>query len=334
MTRKLASIRECTALIPIPGADAIIAAAIGGWTCVVKIGETSPGEKGVYFEIDAFLPINDPRFEFLRKSSYKVMGDVEGYRLRTVRLRKQLSQGLFLPLRSFPEIDQKAEVGTDVTELLGVIKYEPPIPADLNGVIKGGFPYFIPKTDEERVQNLLEEYAGWQKTSFVVTEKLDGTSFTAYHRNGEFGICSRNWEMLLTENNTYSKIALECQLAEKLVGRNLAIQGEIIGEGIQRNSYKIKGQALYVFNIFDIDRQRPLSFEGMSNFCAEKQLNLVPVVSSNFQLPAMLPDLLAMADGPSLLNEKASREGWVLRTEDRSISFKAISNSFLMSYEL
>ena len=329
MNRKLASIRQCTELQAIPGADAIQVAVVDGWTCVVKIGEIQVGQKGVYFEIDSFLPVDDPRFEFLRKSSLRKMGDVEGFRLRTIRLRGQLSQGLFMPLHLFPEVDPAEPVGTDLTERLRVDKYEPPIPADLTGKVIGPFPGFIPKTDEERVQNLLEEFATWQGLSFVVTEKLDGTSFTAYHRNGHFGICSRNWELSDEDPNSYWKVAAETQLQEKLGRQNLAIQGEMIGEGIQKNMYKLRGQHLFVFHLFDIDQHRFYSYEETCDFCRKNDLQMVPLISADFQLPAKVEDLLRMADGPSILNEKAGREGLVLRSADRKISFKAISNAFL-----
>jgi len=329
MIRKLASIRQCTELQAIPGADAIQVAVVDGWTCVVKIGEVQLGQKGVYFEIDSFLPVDDPRFEFLRKSSLRKMGDAEGFRLRTIRLRGQLSQGLFLPLHLFPEVDPAEQVGTDLTERLRVDKYEPPIPADLTGKVIGPFPGFIPKTDEERVQNLLEEFATWQGLSFVVTEKLDGTSFTAYQRNGHFGICSRNWELSDEDPNSYWKVAAETQLQEKLGRQNLAIQGEMIGEGIQKNIYKLRGQHLFVFHVFDIDQHRFYSYEETSDFCRKNDLQMVPLISADFQLPAKVEDLVKMADGPSILNEKAGREGLVLRSADRKISFKAISNAFL-----
>lgn len=329
MIRKLASIRQCTELQAIPGADAIQVAVVDGWTCVVKIGEIQVGQKGVYFEIDSFLPVDDPRFEFLRKSSLRKMGETEGFRLRTIRLRGQLSQGLFMPLHLFPEVDPAEPVGTDLTERLRVDKYEPPIPADLTGKVIGPFPGFIPKTDEERVQNLLEEFASWQGLSFVVTEKLDGTSFTAYQRNGHFGICSRNWELSDEDPNSYWKVAEETQLQQKLGRQNLAIQGEMVGEGIQKNIYKLRGQHLFVFHVFDIDQHRFYSYEETLDFCRNNDLQLVPLISADFQLPAKVEDLLRMADGPSILNEKAGREGLVLRSADRKISFKAISNAFL-----
>lgn len=329
MNRKLASIRQCSELQAIPEADAIQVAVVDGWTCVVKIGEIQVGQKGVYFEIDSFLPVDDARFEFLRKSSLRKMGEKEGFRLRTIRLRGQLSQGLFLPLHLFPEVDPAEPVGTDLTERLRVDKYEPPIPADLTGKVIGPFPGFIPKTDEERVQNLLEEFARWQGLPFVVTEKLDGTSFTAYQRNGHFGICSRNWELSDEDPNSYWNVATETQLQEKLGRQNLAIQGEMIGEGIQKNIYKLRGQHLFVFHVFDIDQHRFYSYEETVDFCLKNGLQMVPLISADFQLPPKVEDLLRMADGPSILNEQAKREGLVLRSADRKISFKAISNAFL-----
>lgn len=329
MIRKLASIRQCTALQAIPGADAIQVAVVDGWTCVVKIGEIEVGQKGVYFEIDSFLPVDDTRFEFLRKSSLRKMGDQEGFRLRTIRLRGQLSQGLFLPLHLFPEVDAAEPVGTDLTARLRVDKYEPPIPADLTGKVIGPFPGFIPKTDEERVQNLLEAWAGWQGLSFIVTEKLDGTSFTAYQRNGHFGVCSRNWELSDEDPNSYWKVAVEQDLPAKLGRQNLAIQGEMIGEGIQKNSYKLRGQHLFVFHVFDIDARRFYDYEETLAFCQKNDLQIVPLLDANFKLPAEVNTLLQMADGPSVLQAKAKREGLVLRSADRKISFKAISNAFL-----
>lgn len=329
MIRKLASIRQCTALQAIPGADAIQVAVVDGWTCVVKIGEIEVGQKGVYFEIDSFLPVDDARFEFLRKSSLRKMGDTEGFRLRTIRLRGQLSQGLFMPLHLFPEVDAAEPVGTDLTERLRIGKYEAPIPADLTGKVIGPFPGFIPKTDEERVQNLLEEFASWQGLSFIVTEKLDGTSFTAYHRNGHFGICSRNWELSDEDPNSYWRVAAENDLANKLGRQNLAIQGEMIGEGIQKNMYKLRGQHLFVFHVFDIDQRRFYDYEETLAFCQKNDLQIVPLIIADFKLPADVNTLLQMADGPSALQAQAKREGLVLRSADRKISFKAISNAFL-----
>lgn len=342
--RKLASIQKIKEILPIEGADAIELAIVNGWKVVVakNVGH-QVGDFVVYCEIDSFLPI-EPEFEFLRKSSYKKMGDQEGFRLRSVKIRGVVSQGLILPLsvlesKSGGKIIKNKLVlkeGDDVTDLLGILKYEPPIPADLAGKVKGQFPGFIPKTDEERIQNLPEEFEEWKnlpENSFYVTEKLDGSSATYYYKEGEFGVCSRNLELLETEGNTFWKVAREMKLEEKLavLGKNVSVQGELIGEGIQSNPYKIKGQTVKFFNAFDIDSHEYFNLP-MFRILIEETLELetVPILHLNFTLLESIEDILQMAEGKSSLNEKTEREGLVIRSHDRTISFKAISNKFLL----
>jgi RNA ligase (TIGR02306 family) len=150
MERKLASIQAIKEILPIEGADAIELAVVNGWKVVVakNVGHRA-GDHVVYCEIDSFLPIRE-EFEFLRKSSYKKMGDREGFRLRTIKLRGQVSQGLILPMSIFGDFGWTAYEGLDVTEKLGIVKYEPPVPAELAGKVKGLFPSFLRRTDEER----------------------------------------------------------------------------------------------------------------------------------------------------------------------------------------
>jgi len=339
MERKLATIREITDIRPIEGADMIELASVGGWNVVVakNVGHKI-GDKVVYCEIDSFLPIKE-EFEFLRKSSYKKMGDQEGFRLKTIRLRGQLSQGLILPISVVP-IAQFATghdlpEGLDVTEMLGIVKYEPPIPAELSGKVKGGFPSFLHKTDEERVQNLVKEYDEYKLTSehqFYMTEKLDGSSATYYMNEGEFGVCSRNLELLETEGNTFWKVARELDLENKLKDKgNICLQGELIGEGIQGNPYKIKGQTVHFFNGFDIDRQRKININEFLILLDEMGLTPVPILDVAMLLPDTVTGMLELAEGKSRLNDKTEREGVVVRSLDNTISFKAISNKFLLS---
>ena len=338
MERKLASIRKISDLLPIEGADKIELAVIDGWKVVVaKDVNHKVGDFVVYCEVDSFLPIK-PEFEFLRKSSYKKMGDQEGFRLKTIKLRGQVSQGLILPLREvilFPDVLDYMEVGKDVTEILGIVKYEPPIPAELAGKVKGMFPSFIPKTDEERVQNLASEYNEYKlqsKNQFYVTEKLDGSSSTFYYKDGEFGVCSRNLELLETEGNTFWKVARELDLENKMreYGVNISFQGELIGESVQGNPYKIKGQTVRFFNLFDIDLQEYHSLSVFKKTMEELGLETVPVLNTHFHLPETIDELLLMADGKSELNPNFDREGIVVRSLDRKISFKVISNKFLL----
>jgi RNA ligase (TIGR02306 family) len=339
MERKLASVQVIKEILPIEGADAIELAVVNGWKVVVaKNVEHKVGDSVVYCEIDSFLPIKE-EFEFLRKSSHKKMGDQEGFRLRTIKLRGQLSQGLILPMSVFGDFSWTAYEGLDVTEKLGIVKYEPPIPAELAGRVKGQFPSFLRKTDEERVQNLVDDYAKWEENGlgFYVTEKLDGSSATFYYKDGEFGVCSRNLELLETEDNTFWKVARELELEKKLEGlsRNICIQGELIGEGIQGNPYKIKGQTVRFFNAFDIDKQYQY---GLPMFLAlmriELRLETVPFLTNlTMRLPKTVDEMLLFADGKSDLNPEFDREGVVVRSMDNTISFKAISNKFLLKEE-
>lgn len=339
MERKLASIQVIEALSPIEGADLIEVATVKGWKLVTKKGEYKPGDKAIYCEIDSYLPIRE-EFEFLRKSSYKKMGDLEGFRLKTIKLRGQVSQGLLLPIsildgKIYPDQYKSLQVGDDVSEALGIFKYEPPIPAELSGVMKGSFPNFIQKTDEERVQNLTEVYDNFKKSTFYVTEKLDGSSATYYMNNGVFGVCSRNIELCENDGNTFWKLARLLDLEHKLkdYGQNICLQGELIGENVQGNPYKIKGQTVKFFNAFNIDEQRYLDYIDFLNICAVLELETVPIIEEKFTLPDSVDELLSYAEGKSVLNPNTEREGVVIRNHQRTISFKAISNKFLLKSE-
>lgn len=343
--RKLASIKKIDNIEPIDGADKIELATVGGWKVVVAkdVGH-SIGDMVVYCEIDSFLPI-EPEFEFLRKSSYKKLVDgTKGFRLRTIKLRKQISQGLIIPLQDAINVMKRykgevyhemLEEGVDVTEMLGITKWDPPVPANLAGVAKGNFPSFLQKTDEERIQNLTEEYETWKDSDieFYVTEKLDGSSATFYYRDGEFGVCSRNLELERNDNNTFWKVAKELKIEKKLkfYGKNISLQGELIGEGIQKNPYKIKGHTVRFFNVFDIDNYKKIGFGTFNQIIQDLDLQTVPITATpGFKLPETIDDLLKMAEAKSVMNNKAEREGIVIRSRDNKISFKAISNKFLL----
>jgi len=296
MERKLSTIRRISEITPIDGADKIELVTIDGWKVVVAkdVGH-KVGDLVVYCEIDSFLPIRE-EFEFLRKSSYKKMSDgKEGFRLKTIRLKNTLSQGLVLPI-SVLDFGEMVSEGQDVTERLGIVKYEPPIPAELSGKVKGLFPSFLRKTDEERVQNLQSDYEDLKTQKFYVTEKLDGSSATFYYKDGQFGVCSRNLELLETEDNTYWKVARQLDLENKLstLKLNISLQGELIGEGIQGNPYKIKGQTVKFFTGFDIDTQRRIHFVKFVVIIQTLGLEYVPVLNDklNFELPDSVDELL------------------------------------------
>ena len=336
--RKLASVVRIVDIQPIVGADAIELVSVKGWKVVVKKNEFRVNDLAVYYEIDSFLPVR-PQFEFLRRSSFKRMGTAEGFRLKTIRLRGQISQGLLTPI---PEGIVDPKEGDDLTEALDIVKYEPPIPAQLAGQIKGTFPSFIPKTDETRIQNFEVDFSFLPVGERVyITEKLDGTSFTCYFNNGVFGVCGRNWELSETDDNSLWRMAKMLELREKLTahGRNIALQGELIGAGINGNLYKLSDHKLYFFTGYDIDTGRRMYFDELKWLLFRLNVPMVPVLEQLEQLEYVLPTenlvdaMLRYADGKSVLNADVDREGVVVRGLDREFSFKAISNTYLLQSE-
>ncbi len=338
--RKMATIRKIDALRPIEGADAIECAVVGGWTVVTKKGEYAAGDLAVYCEIDSFIP--SAIAPYLTKPGHyaKTFEGVEGERLRTVKLRGQLSQGLLLPYATCGRICAEGE---DVSELLGIVKYEAPVPAELAGEVKGMFPSVIPKTDQERIQNIKAELAEWltnDELHWEVTEKLEGSSMTVYMRDGEVGVCSRNLDLKPNADNSLWRAANKYNLPAKLVGigRNIAIQGEIVGNGIQGNIYQMRDQDFLVYDIYDIDAGRYFTPGERKTFVAEHGLNHCPVLAYSARLTDTLgltnmDQILKFAEGKSVMGMiGCEREGLVFKCHEKQVSFKAISNKYLLKH--
>ncbi len=331
--RKLATIRKIDIIKPIKDADAIECAILGGWPVVIRKGEYQEGDLVIYCSIDSWVPTSIAPFLSKGKEP-SVYEGVSGERLRTIRLKKQLSQGLLLPISIVDNIT--VAVGDDVTDFLGIIKWEAPLSAQLSGVAKGLFPTTICKTDQERLQNLSSELAEWQTEDLTweITEKCEGSSFTAYMLNNEFGVCSRNLELKDTAGNTLWDIAKQLQLKEKLtiVGRNIAVQAELIGPGIQSNIYKLVKHQLAVFDIFDIDTQQYLLAEPRIAIINQLGLTAAPIIDAKFSLKGQtMNQLLEFADGSSIIGiTKCNREGLVFKCNEQAVSFKVISNQYLI----
>jgi RNA ligase (TIGR02306 family) len=216
--RKLVTIRKIDEVLPIEGADNIVLVRLDGWQCVALKTEFQPGDLCVYFEIDSWIP-RMPQINHLYERAKKMFNGREGIKIKTIKLKGQISQGLALPLTAFPQLhDFEAgwEAATsgpgdyvgdfweeaDFTTLLGVEKWEAPIPGQLGGQVKGNFPGFIQKTDQERCQNMGREiFVHNVDSQYEVTMKVDGTSFTAFYRDGEDGVCGRNWQLDINEEN-------------------------------------------------------------------------------------------------------------------------------------
>lgn len=359
MERKLASVRRIKDIRPIENADKIVVAQVDGWECVVKKDEFQIGDQIVYIEVDSVVP-ETKDFEFLRDRKFRV---------KAIKLRGQVSMGLVLPMSILPPGEY--EDGADVTEILGVKKYDPEAQQEasmiqgLSGEPKGRiakfmtrfawyrkhfhsrarrketFPDWIVKTDETRIQNMprLFEAERSNGTEFSVTEKIDGQSATYYlrrvsRRRYEFGVCSRNIHLVTPDDSPYWAVArmygME-KILKQLIGENesVVLQGEICGNGIQKNKYGIHGYELFVFNLIYPGRKCPTA--EISNLVAPLGLRTVPVVEEGKRLPETIADLVEYSKGNSAVKKEQEREGIVMRNVERGISFKVLNPDFLLT---
>lgn len=335
----LGSIRTVSHVSPIDGCDNIHLIRVDGWN-VIATKDINVGDMIVYCEIDSILPKENPNFTFL-----------DGKRIKTKKMKGVVSQGIAFPLSVLPP-EVTPEVGLDVTQVLGITKYESESDAEGN---RGGrtesetpFPSFIIKTDENRIQNqgrMLQEILPLN-LSFYVTEKLDGTSCTIYKKNGVIGVCSRNLQVKeftsSGETNHYWGAYRQYnfdKILEKL--DNIVIQGEIVGIGIQNNKYKKSDKELFVFNIIDLENgYRKYDFIEIDKFCDIHNLKHVPILDGNFKLSSenTIDEMVKLSIGQSVLNPNTKREGIVVRSHKTDlpqgqISFKVINPEFLIKYD-
>ena len=334
--RKLAKIVRIDELNPIEGADAIECAVVGGWKVVAQKGLYNVGDLAVYFEIDSWIPTVLAPFLSKGKEPREFEG-VKGERLKTIKLRGQLSQGLLMPLKEIDLNGMTLIEDMDVTERLNVKKWEKPINAQLAGVCRGNFPSLIPKTDQERVQNLKKEIAAAQNDVFELTEKCEGSSMTVYRMvvDGEmtFGVCSRNMDLKETEGNSFWATARKDDIEAKMTAVDefwsFAIQGELIGPNIQGNIYKLSQPEFRVFDVYDIQAGEYLPPDARRELIDRMGLTHVPVLDDMFVLNDGIDELLALAEGKSRIGD-TEREGIVFKQAMGGFSFKAISNKYLL----
>jgi RNA ligase (TIGR02306 family) len=352
--RKLATLRLIGALAPIPNADNIEMALIDGWEVVVRKGDHEVDQMIVYFEIDSWIPHEIAPFLFKKEKDIKVYENVKGMRLRSMkfpsRFGSPLSQGLVMNIKDLPasfhaQIMQRLVVGADLTELLGVLKYEEDeyhYSGGPGAEKKTNWPSFIRKTDQERIQNLSTSLKTYNALTFEVTEKMDGSSMTMLVRENMDGtredmVCSRNWLLDDTcpDQKTrevfcgFAKTYLE-QLREKNFV-NLAFQGELIGPTIQKNRYGTQKLEFYLFDIFDIKKQVYLHAGERGAIVRQLSMLHCPTfgLSFGFKDPS-IKAILASAEGKSEVAD-CEREGLVYKCmSDPSISFKVISNKYLL----
>jgi RNA ligase (TIGR02306 family) len=347
--RKMATIRRIDALNPIEGADKIEVATVGGWKVVAQKGLYNVGDLAVYFEIDSWIPETLAPF-LVKGKEARVFEGVAGERLKTIKLRGQISQGLLMPIREITATGADNvpfslipwEDGDDVTDVLGIKKWEKAIPAQLAGVCKGNFPTQIPKTDQERVQNLVKEVTSANEAGmrFEITEKLEGSSMTVYRIKGEFGVCSRNLDLKETADNAFWKAARKLDIEAKMIAVDehwdFAIQGELIGPNIQNNIYGLTDTRFHVFDVYNIQTGEYLKPADRRALIERMGLDHVPVLVANGDLYDTLgitdiPGVLKFAEGKSVMGMIGTeREGVVFKEVNGGMTFKAISNVYLL----
>lgn len=374
--RKLAHIEVIEALNPIEGADKIEVADVLGWKCVVKKGEFNVGDRVVYVEVDSVMP-ELPQYEFLKDRKY---------RIRTIKLKGQISQGLVLPISCITDYHPTVllEIGRDVTNLLGIVKYlslsereeidqiERRLANEkgklkkfmmryswlrklfLTKTKKSGFPYWVFKTDEERIQNIPHVLEQFKDKEVYVTEKIDYQSITFtgkmvpnalpiigkfLPKKYQFVVCSRNMTTN-DKNSLYWKIAQKYNI-EKILKENptLTIQGEQGDTKVQGNKYGIIEPTMWVFNIIDHERNYHYNWHEIVKFCLKYDLMTVPR-TANFcfklsDLGSTVQELVEFSKGKSVVNSKIEREGIVVRCIENGqklLSFKVINPDFLLKY--
>lgn len=334
--RKMATIRSISEIKPHLNADNLEIAIVDGWQCVVKKGQFKSSQPIIYFEIDSWIPTEVAPFLTKAGKEPKEYLGIKGERLRTVKLRGELSQGLILDVGIIPG-SNLLDNDDDVSYILNINKWERPINPNLAGFAKGNFPSFIRKTDQERIQNVFHKLTPEQiEDTYEVTLKMDGSSCTFYHNNGVTGVCSRNLELKVDESNSgnsfvkmFNSLELDGKLKE--MGLNIAIQGELWGVGINGNWEGASCHHYDVFDIFNIDKQEYFDDVTRRNICDTLNIGHVQVEEfTRLSCFTSVNSFLKYAERPSLVNKVA--EGVVFKSiTNPEFSFKVVSSSYLLS---
>lgn len=374
--RNLASIQKVIEVIPIENADRIELVKILGWQCIVRKGLYKKGDLGVYIEIDSIVP-DIPIFSFMKERKFRV---------KTIKLRGQISQGLFM---SFDEMKlrntKRLKEGTDLTNYLNIKKWEPKEEVVYKGYNKksiwwklvytipllkmfrkkcgqgASFPtHLVPKTDETRLQslgsNFLEEY---KDIPISISQKMDGSSVTFILNKGKFSVASRNVWFLEKNNTNFWKIVeltnIDKAMKKVFNKRNICLQGELCGPGIQENKYKFDDLRFFLFGAFDSDKKvyfAPKDLEDIFYLLKENGASIdiveqleIPNNKTIKDIGVTIDDWLKFADSKSIYNKDTWNEGIVVRSLDNKpygvrgmeggrFSFKVVSNQFLLQYGL
>lgn len=305
----------------IEGADFIVSATVdcaegGKWKGIVRKADFSLGDICIVFLPDSLL---DPEIH-----SYMPFMKDSNWRVKMRRFKGAPSEVLI----TLPRIaDGIVHIGKDMTYDYHVFKYHKPIPAYLQGIAKGNFPDFIPKTDELNYQRYPELVASLIGKSWYMTEKADGSSTTAFKYKGKFGLCSRNFELEANPDNGYWKVAAKYSIPETLA-EGIAIQFETCGPGINSNHMGLKEIDGFMFSAYNIEQKKYLSFTELRNLSLKLQFPMVRLIEWG---SGFIPHGLELR-GEGVYSNGKQREGVVIRSQENlghaPISFKVINLNF------
>lgn len=331
---KIATIQKVKNVRKHPNADALDIVQVLGWQVITKRDEFKEDDFCVYVVIDSVLP-DKPEFEFLRNKNF---------RIKPIRLRGMESAGICFPLSILPHYNpdnygQKQftysnvdgnygatiEEGLDVTEIIGVKHYEKPVPAELAGQAYGAMPGFIIMTDELNLRSYPDAIPELWSRPFYITRKDDGCSGTFFTKGEEFGVCSRKIHLKESETNGFWRMARKYDLKnaiQKAFGdKAIAIQGEVVGPGIQKNKLGLKELEFHIFNIFDIVNRTYLDYAQVVDFCKNSNVPMVTLVTEGNSFGYNIEELVKLANeqtypigGPA--------EGIVIRPKE---SFRSVA---------
>lgn len=309
----------------IKGADYIVCATVvcgrgGKWQGIVKKHDFECGSLCVVYLPDSIIP-PCKSMDFMQATNWRV---------KMRRFRGAPSEVVIMPYASIIRNNVQFDfcIGFDLTELVGVKKYYKPIPANLASNAKGNFPVFIPKTDEDNYQRIPEVVGTLQGHPYYVTEKADGSSTTAYKYKGQFGLCSRNWELQFKENNGFWQIAQKYDVENKLP-EGYAIQWETCGPGIQSNPMGLKEISGFAFSVYNIVEQRYLNMHEFISFCNDIKFPTVKILEKNAIFDKLCLTTIADRQYPNGM----PAEGVVIRSINnllvhKPISFKVINLNY------
>lgn len=323
--RNLATVQQISKVVPLEGYDKIHYVSMkDNLFKVLAQVNIQPEDLVVYGEIDSIFPVENELFSFL-----------EGKRIRAKKMAGVVSQGIVFPISVLPPGDYK--VGDDVTELLGITKYEPDVfnRTSSNISSKSDFHPLIPKTDETRFQTYGKVINNSLGTRCYITEKVDGSSFTFVKSElipDKPKFYSRNQSQ--SDDSAFGYIYHNViKPVEDLIPNDIAIQGEILGPGIQNNKYKLKDYQLKVFSVYDIKKSGYYDYKQIVELCQTLGLQMVPVLNDNFELHNNWDELEKLSMNKSKLNPQMDAEGIVIReliSSNNLLSFKIINPNFLL----